>query len=689
MRASQKSDVWPVVLVLFAVLAPAVCLLWFMAAAMRNERFAARQKLADVYRGQLSSSQARLEQHWRQTVTELERFSRTSPPSAAFARCVQSGVADSVIVFDEKGQVLYPDKPSASQSMSGDSESKWEEAGQLEYLRKDFIAAANRYDALAKEATNASVAARALQAEARCLVQAGRKDEATQLVNEMLGGERYDRAVDPQGRLIVANAELMVLELTTNHASSIFQSTAQRLKKRLMNYDNPVLAAPQRRFLMKELQTLSPNIEFPTLAAEELAAEVLGSTGHWPVPSGDSPDGTEGTSRKENNTAPTRTSLSVPRGESPSGAGESPALPIGRATLPGLWQFTTADRRVLALVRSEKLLANLRPVIGAENWPADAEITLLPPDAENAAAFVTLPAGASLPGWRLALSLKDQKFFDATTKHRAAVYLWTGVLVVAAMGVLTLLALRLLRRQSALARLKNDLAATVSHELKTPLSSMRVLVDTLLESDRIDEQTAREYLQLIAQENERLSRLIQNFLTFSRMERKKHAFHFAPVPARQVIDAAAEAVRERFDAPGCRFEVQIETGLPAVMADPDALATALINLLDNAWKYSGDIKHITLCARAENGNVVFSVRDNGVGIAPRETKKIFNPFHQVDQRLSRKGSGCGLGLSIVQFIVTAHHGSVSVESEPGRGSTFMISIPAASLVAGTHREAIA
>ena len=266
---------------------------------------------------------------------------------------------------------------------------------------------------------------------------------------------------------------------------------------------------------------------------------------------------------------------------------------------------------------------------------------------------------------------------------------WTGVLVMAAIGVLTLLAIRVLRRQTALARLKNDLAATVSHELKTPLSSMRVLVDTLLESDRIQEQTAREYLQLIAQENERLSRLIQNFLTFSRMERRKYTFQFGPVSSEQIIDAAVGAVRERFGAPGCRFEMQVESDLPQIMADTEALSTALINLLDNAHKYSEEIKHITLRAHAENRNVIFSVQDNGIGIAPRDVRKIFRPFHQADQRLSRKGSGCGLGLSIVQFIVSAHHGSVAVKSEPGRGSTFTISVPAGSATTTLRKEAIA
>jgi signal transduction histidine kinase len=240
-----------------------------------------------------------------------------------------------------------------------------------------------------------------------------------------------------------------------------------------------------------------------------------------------------------------------------------------------------------------------------------------------------------------------------------------------------------------LARLKNDLAATVSHELKTPLSSMRVLVETLLDSAEWDEQRTREYLRLISQENERLGRVIGNFLTFSRMERRKYAFQFSPLPPRQIVQAAVESMRGRLEAPGCQLELQVEDNLPSVLADADALTAALANLLENACKYSDEIKHIVVGARARNGGVIFWVRDNGIGIASRERRKIFQPFYQVDQRLSRKGSGCGLGLSIVQFIMAAHRGSVSVESQPGGGSTFSISLPVAPQAKPIRKETIA
>jgi signal transduction histidine kinase len=248
------------------------------------------------------------------------------------------------------------------------------------------------------------------------------------------------------------------------------------------------------------------------------------------------------------------------------------------------------------------------------------------------------------------------------------------VLVVA----LALLALGMIRRQAALTQLRNDLVANVTHELKTPLASTRLLVETLLNAEKLEEKTAREYLELIARENLRLSRLIDNFLTFSRIERNKYTFDFKDVPATSLAETAVAAVRERFNTPECRFEVNIPADLPKVRADADAMVTALLNLLDNAYKYSGESKQIGFSAEAANGNVAFSVKDNGIGLSPRDTKRVFKRFYQVNEHLSRSSGGAGLGLSIVQFIVAAHGGTVQVESELRRGSTFTVMIPTAA-----------
>jgi signal transduction histidine kinase len=243
------------------------------------------------------------------------------------------------------------------------------------------------------------------------------------------------------------------------------------------------------------------------------------------------------------------------------------------------------------------------------------------------------------------------------------------------MALTGLLAGQSIRRQARLARLKTDLVATVSHELKTPLASMRLLVETLLEDGFQDEKAAREYLEMIAGENLRLSRLIENFLTFSRMERNRRKFDFAKTTAEEVIQPAMLAMRERLRGPERRIEVEVSPGLPPLWADRDALVTVLLNLLDNAYKYTGREKRISLRASCQDGHVIFAVTDNGIGIAPRERKRIFRRFYQVDRRLARETGGCGLGLSIVDFIVRAHGGEVNVESRPGAGSTFRVSLP--------------
>ena len=633
--AGRPSGSWLMLLLLLAVLVPSVCLLWFMNQAVRNERLAVRQRLVDAYRVSLSVMQNQLEAHWRQTATELDLEADQLAPPALFAKQVRAGLADAVICLDAAGNVAYPSPASAPRQEARDA--SWTKAEGLG--SSNPVEAAAAFARLAGQATNADLAARALQAQARCLARAGKTEAAIPVLTGPLEEERYRHATDAQGRLLVPNAELMALELLKHTAPDRAHATLERLKTRLLDYDDPALSSPQRRFLMREVQRLFPEQTFsPLLAAEDLAARFLEA---GPVHDRE---------------------------------------PLLRPTaLPGVWQFASTRGRVVTLHQTEALLGRMRGGIASQLMPADVSLAVLPPGKEFEQSLLTLLAGATLPQWRLALSLNDQRLFDTAAKQRIASYVWIGVLMFATVIVLAAGALRLVRRQMALTQLRNDLVANVTHELKTPLSSMRLLVDTLLNSQPLHEQTAREYLQLIAQENLRLSRLIDNFLTFSRMERNKYAFGFKEVPVTAIVEGAITAVRERFNAPGCQFETHIAPDLPSVVADPDALVTAVVNLLDNAYKYSGEEKQITLSASAENGSVFFAVKDNGIGLSPRDTKRIFKRFFQVDQRLSRNGGGCGLGLSIVKFIVTAHHGNVRVESQPGRGSTFTISLPRAEV----------
>jgi signal transduction histidine kinase len=279
--------------------------------------------------------------------------------------------------------------------------------------------------------------------------------------------------------------------------------------------------------------------------------------------------------------------------------------------------------------------------------------------------------------WHAQAWLVDESVLNNEVRTQFRDFAWIGMAAAIAICTIAAAAGLAVHQQLRLHELKNTSVATVAHELRTPLATMRVLVDTLREGRCRDAGQVREYLDLLHSENLRLSRLTEHFLTHSRLERGQHAFAFAPVPVDNVVEPAVSTLRTRLEAPGCQFTLDLAKPLPEVMADRDSLVTVLVNLLENALKYSGEEKRIVLRARRDNGTVVFAVEDNGVGLTPGERDRVFEPFYQADRKLSRSREGCGLGLSIVQAIVTAHRGRVEIASEPGRGATFAVHIPLA------------
>ena len=341
-----------------------------------------------------------------------------------------------------------------------------------------------------------------------------------------------------------------------------------------------------------------------------------------------------------------------------------------------VWAFTSGDGRVVALYWTGRIEAMMHDLLH-QVTPAGIRFIAFPPDIAGDPEAIA--AGLSMPGWQLTFQPLDRATFDDAARRQTTWYVLATGGAIAVMAILGIVVGGTFRRHLRVARLKTDLVAAVSHELRTPLASMRVLVDGLLADDELDPAKAREYLELLSTENTRLTRLIENFLTFSRLERGKHQFVFAAAPPTTIVHAAVEAIRDRLPADG-DLHVDVERNLPPVVADADALVTALVNLLDNAIKYTPAEKRIVLRVRRDGQqSVLFAVGDNGIGIPSREQRRIFRRFYRVDQRLARETSGVGLGLSIVEQIVRAHGGSVAVRSESGGGSTFTMRVPAATV----------
>ncbi|HEY6970595.1 MAG TPA: HAMP domain-containing sensor histidine kinase [Candidatus Angelobacter sp.] len=226
-----------------------------------------------------------------------------------------------------------------------------------------------------------------------------------------------------------------------------------------------------------------------------------------------------------------------------------------------------------------------------------------------------------------------------------------------------------------LAKLKSDIVSNVSHELRTPLALIRLYAETL-ELGRIpDEKKKMEYYRIVRKESERLTALINNILDFSRIEAGKKEYEFRETDLPSLVRETLDSYRYQIDQNGFQYEEHINDDIPPVRVDREAIARSLLNLVNNAIKYSRNEKYLAVNLYRQNGSVKLDVVDHGIGIPCNEQAKIFDKFYRVCDPMQHETKGSGLGLSLVQHIVNAHGGEISVESTPGKGSKFTMTLP--------------
>jgi signal transduction histidine kinase len=311
--------------------------------------------------------------------------------------------------------------------------------------------------------------------------------------------------------------------------------------------------------------------------------------------------------------------------------------------------------------KNELVYVHKRP--GTKGWPEDWEMLS---EAE---------LWDVLPGWKVMLAYANPK----GPTYRRDIYLSNTLLLllmaaIAMAGVL--FSLRFSLQQMDLSNVKSHFVSNITHELKTPLAAIRLYTETLQQGRFKDKEQEQKFLGVIAKESVRLTHLINNILDFSRIEMDRKRYTFEPTAVADIVREVLDSYSYQLNDKGFTVQTHVDPDLPPVRADRDALGQAVLNLIDNAMKYSPERKEIAVAVRREPGGVAIAVSDQGVGIPAAELKKVFDAFYRVEKGLEHDVKGSGLGLAVVKHVVEAHGGSVGVESQRGDGSTFTIRLPA-------------
>lgn len=278
-------------------------------------------------------------------------------------------------------------------------------------------------------------------------------------------------------------------------------------------------------------------------------------------------------------------------------------------------------------------------------------------------------------GLKMALFDPDGKSIEQLTAKEKQLYLvlFAGILVVMLIGII--LMVRAVMHESEISRLKSEFVSNVSHELKTPLALIRMFGETLDSGIVTNEKDRQKFYSIIRKESERLTHLINNVLDFSRMDAGGKEYNFRETDLVEVVRNSLEAYKFQISDNGFDIESELPYEPINLKIDKDAIAQVLLNLLNNAVKYSDEKKYLLVKVSRNTTSALISVTDHGVGISKEDLKKIFDKFYRVSTVRTKETRGSGLGLTLAKHIVEAHGGTIEVESEVGKGSRFTVSIP--------------
>lgn len=298
--------------------------------------------------------------------------------------------------------------------------------------------------------------------------------------------------------------------------------------------------------------------------------------------------------------------------------------------------------------------------------------------ADWSAPFVASEIGPLLPRWEVAAYLTDPASLNAAARN-VRITLWVAILALfGAVAAGSALVLRSVGDEMRLAARKTDFVGNVSHELKTPLTSIRMFSELLGGAERPDPEKTRHYAEVISRESARLARLIDRLLDFSKLDRGEMRLERTPIDLSSLVEETGGGIREPFEAAGMAVELELPgDGGPTVLGDRDALAQVVLNLLGNALKYAAGGRSVRVAVEGGPKCAVLSVADHGPGVPRAHRRRIFERFYRVDESISSGIDGSGIGLALCRQIAERHGGAIRHEPRKGGGSVFILELPLA------------
>jgi signal transduction histidine kinase len=294
---------------------------------------------------------------------------------------------------------------------------------------------------------------------------------------------------------------------------------------------------------------------------------------------------------------------------------------------------------------------------------------------ESSSVYVVFPL--DLPSWSLTFYPEYTGLFNSLFRPGAGVFLYIFIAIVVILAFGLFFTLQTVNNELHLSKMKSYFMSTVSHEFKSPLTSIRQMAEMLVHGRVPSTERQHKYHTTILQQSERLSHLIDNILNFSKMEEGQKVFRFEKADITPVVKNVVESFKDHTALQGFNIDISIPVSVPEIVFDREAMEQVIHNLLDNACKYSGDSRKIEIQLLSKGKNIIINVRDHGIGIRKEDQDKIFSRFYRAGEDLTQTVKGSGIGLTIVKQIVEAHNGTIDVESAIGKGSSFSVILPIA------------